>query len=114
MLRVIFLIVAVEVRGLVVLVMVTLAVVFFAVAFLGVAAAFGAMVLAAETAVEDFFTVVDGFLTTPAEATGFLEPVAPILLLGAALASLDLGLVAVFLAVGMTEKIKWECTCNGW
>lgn len=97
MLRVIFLMVAVLVRGFVVRVTLTLAVVFLVVAFLGAAPAFGTTALGTKT-------VVAGVLfVTLAEAVDFLAP-APLVV--AVLATLGLVLVADFLAVGMAAKLK--------
>lgn len=90
--------VTVLVRGFVVRVTLTLAAVFLTVAFLGAATAFDATGLATKAVVEDFLAI-------PVEAVVFLALVLPFVEI-AALAALDLVLVAVFLAVGMAIKVE--------
>lgn len=97
MLRVIFLIVTVLVRGFVVRVTLTLAAVFLAVAFLGDTPAFAATDLATRVAV--------GFFVIAVETGVFLTPVFPLAVV-VVLAELDLVLVAGFLAVGIAADVK--------
>lgn len=101
MLRVIFLIVAVLVRGFVVWVKLAPAIVFLAVAFLGAAPAFAAIGFAPTTGVKatDFLT-----LATTVEAVGFFE-LAFGLAEEVALAALAV-VEAGFLTVGMAVKTK--------
>ena len=98
MLRVIFVIVAVVVRGFEVRVMVTLPVVFLTVAFLGTNTAFGAM----ERAITAIWA--GALLKIAGEAPVFLTPV--LAFAAAGLAALDFVLATGFLLVGMAVKEK--------